>query len=96
MVTDASHERLRASGALIEETLDEYDEDNNVGAGIGGEEEVVLDEKTVLPDARASIAVDLPLRAKREQMGEDASADAVGVGSWMSDQSSATHTDDRD
>jgi hypothetical protein len=95
VVTDASHKRLRAAGALIEEALDE-DEENNVGAGIGGEEVVVLDEKTVLPDARASIAVDLPLRARRERMGEDASADAVGVGSWMSDQSSATHTDDRD
>jgi len=77
----------------MEEALDE-DEDNDVDVGVGGE--MVLDEKTVLPDAPASIAVDLPLGSKRERL-EDASVDAVGaVGSWMSGRSSVTHTDDRD
>ena len=91
-VTDAAHEQLRAAGALIEEALDE---DNDVGAGVGGEK-VVFDEKTVLPDAPASIAVDLPLGGRRERV-EDASVDAVSaVGSWMSGRSSVTHTDDRD
>ena len=94
-VTDAAHEQLRAAGALIEEALDE--EDNDVSAGVSGEEEVVFNEKTVLPDAPASIAVDLPLRGKRERVGEDASVDAVGAGgSWMSGWSSVTHADDRD
>jgi len=92
-VTDVAHEQLRAAGALMEEALDE-DEDNDVDVGVGGE--MVLDEKTVLPDAPASIAVDLPLGSKRERL-EDASVDAVGaVGSWMSGRSSVTHTDDRD
>jgi len=87
--TDAAHEQLRAAGALMEEA---EDEDNDVGAGVGGEK-VVLDEKTVLPDPPASIAVDLPLGG-RERL-EDASVDALGaVGSWMSGRSSVTHTDD--
>lgn len=88
-VTEAAHEQLRAAGALIEEALDE-DEDNDVGEGVGGDN-VVLDEKTVLPDAPASIAVDVPFGAKRERV-EDASA----VGSWKSGRSSVTYTDDRD
>lgn len=88
-MTDAAHEQLRAAGALIEEALDEY-EDEDVGADVGGEK-VVLDEKFVLPDAPASMAMDLPLGGTRE----DASVDAVGaVGSWMSGRSSVTHTDD--
>jgi hypothetical protein len=92
-VTDAAHEQLRAAGALMEEALDE-DEDNDVDAGVGGG--MVLDEKAVLPDAPASIAVDLPLGSKRERL-EDASVDAVGaVGSWVSGRSSVTYTDDRD
>jgi hypothetical protein len=78
----------------VEEALDE-DEDNDVGAGVGGEK-VVLDEKTMLQEAPASIAVDLPLGGKRERL-EDASVDADGaVGSWMSGRSSVTHTDERD
>jgi hypothetical protein len=79
----------------MEEALDEdEDEDNDVGAGVGGEK-MVLDEKTVLPDAPASIAVDIPLGGKGERL-EDASGDVVGaVGSWMSSRSSVTHTDDR-
>jgi hypothetical protein len=77
----------------MEEALDE-DEDYDVGADVGSEN-VVLDEKTVLPDAPASMAVDLPLGGKRERL-EDASVDAIGVGSWMSGRSSVTHTDDRD
>lgn len=85
-VTEAAHEQLRAAGALIEEALDE-DEDNDVGAG----DNVVLNEKTVFPDAPASIAVDVPLGGKRER-AEDASA----VGSWKSGRSSVTHTDDGD
>ena len=93
-MTDAAHEQLRAAGALVEEALDE-DDDNDVGAGVGGEN-VVLDEKTVLSDAPASIAVDLPVDGKRERL-EDASVDTVGaVGSWMSGRSSITHTDDTD
>jgi hypothetical protein len=92
--TDTAHEQLRAAGALVEEALDE-DEDDDVGAGVGGEK-VALDEKTALPDAPASIAVDLPLGEKSERL-EDESVDAVGaVGSWMSGRSSVTHTDDRD
>ena len=87
-VTDAAHEQLRAAGALIEEELD-GDEDSDMGAG---GEKVVFDEKTVLSDAPASIAVDLPLGGRRERL-----EDAVGaVGSWMSGRSSVTHTDDRD
>jgi hypothetical protein len=94
VVTDAAHEQLRAAGALVEEALDE-DDDNDVGAGVGGEK-VVLDEKTVLPDAPAPIALDLALGGKRERL-EDASVDAVGTaGSWMSGRSSVTHTRDRD
>jgi Vacuolar sorting protein 39 domain 2 len=94
-VTDAAHEQLRAAGALMEEALDEdEDEDNDVDAGVG--DELVLDEKIVLPDAPASIAVDVPLGGKRERV-EEVSVDAVGaVGSWMSGRSSVTHTDDRD
>jgi len=75
-VTDAAHEQLRAAGALVEEALDD-DDDNDVGAGLGGEK-AVLDEKTVLSDAPASIAVDLPLGGKRERL-EDASVGAVGA-----------------
>jgi hypothetical protein len=94
VVTDVAHEQLRAAGALVEEALDE-DDDNDVGAGVGGEK-VVLDEKTVLPDAPAPIAVDLALGGKGERV-EDASVDAVGTaGSWMSGRSSVTHTHDRD
>ena len=89
--TDTAHEQLRAAGALVEEA---FDDDDDVG-GVGGEE-VVLDEKTELPDTPASIAVDIPLGRKREQL-EDVSVDAVGaVESWMSGRSSITHTDDRD
>lgn len=66
-VIDTAHEQLRAAGALMEEALDEdEDEDSDMGAGIGGKE-VVLDEKTVLSDAPASIAVDLPSGGKREE-----------------------------
>jgi hypothetical protein len=54
-VTDAAHEQLRAAGALMEEALDE-DEDNDVGADVDSEK-VVLDEKTVFPEAPASMAV---------------------------------------
>ncbi|KAN0103858.1 protein of unknown function (DUF382) domain containing protein [Russula decolorans] len=53
-VTDTAHEQLHAVGTLVEEALDE-DEDKDVGMGIGGEK-VALDEKTVMPDAPASIA----------------------------------------
>jgi len=86
-VTDAAHEQLRAAGALIEEALDE-DEDNDSGAVVGGEK-VVLDEKTILPDA--PVSVDVPLKGKRTRV-EDASA----IGSWTSGRSSVTHVDDRD
>ena len=86
-VTDAAHEQLRAAGALMEEAVDE-DEDNDG-------EKVMLNEKTVFPDAPVSIAVDLPL-GKRGRL-EDAGVDAVDtVGSWMSGRSSDTLKDDRD
>jgi hypothetical protein len=97
-----AHGKLRAAGALLEEELDEFEEDTDLGAG---GEEVVLDEKAAPPtDAPVSVAVDLPSRGKREWAGEEASADVVGtVGSWMSGQSSVTttsaganDTDDRD
>ena len=45
---------MHAVGTLVEEALDE-DEDEDVGMGIGSEK-VALDEKTVMPDAPASIA----------------------------------------
>ena len=71
----------------MEEALDE-DEDNDGG------EEVMFDEKAVLPDAPASIAVDLPLGGRERLEGASEDAVAVGaVGSWMSGRSSVTHTD---
>jgi hypothetical protein len=70
----------------MEEALDE-DEDNDGG------EEVVFDEKAALPDAPASMAVDIPWGGGERVEG--ASVDAVGaVASWMSGRSSVTHTDD--
>jgi hypothetical protein len=87
-VTDVAYDQLRAAGALVEEELDEFEEDTDLGAG--GKEEVVLDEKAALPaSAPASMAVDLPLRGKGEWAGEEAT---VGVGSWMTGRSSATNT----